>query len=531
MKKNTLLFIIIIAIFTIGIVPKTFQNDTFFNIAIGEYILNNGIDMQEHFSWIDNLSYTYSHWAFDIIIYLLYKYFSLTGIYAFVIIFSITINVTLFMCLKKLYKYPIISLLVTLISSYIIQTCFTARSQIISFLCFIIEIFCLEQFISTNKKRYPIVLILLSIIIANFHAATWPLILILFMPYMACGFLKVLSAKNIYKFCAKILEKKLKKLDPSSSEAEQCKKDIDDYLRLSNQKSILESSKLEIKESYNLKNLLILFLIISFTGLLTPIHNVPYTYIINSMLGKSNFEANSSIDFIKEMQPVIPVANLGFLCFTILIVIFLSSNLTKLKLEHLFLLIGLYLMALNSNRYVYLLVFLGSYPLCYLLSQYVNEEKIKFLENGIANIIILIFLFTFTCTFSGYKVIKNLSINYIDETFYPIGAVEYIKTNLDYKNMRIYNSYNYGSYLMLNDIPVFIDSRLDVYCSEFNDTNIFRDYIYTTNGKENYKDIFSSYDFTHILLYKDEITSKYIKYDNDYNLLYEDEYFLLYEKV
>lgn len=531
MKKNTLFFIIIIAIFTIGIVPKQFQNDTFFNISIGKYILNNGIDMQEHFSWIDNLSYTYSHWAFDIIIYLFYDYFGFMGIYFFIIIFSITINITLFMFLKKLYKYPIISLIVTLVSSYIIQNCFTARSQIISFLCFIIEIFCLEQFITTNKKRYPITLIILSIIIANFHAATWPLVLVLFMPYIACGFLKCLSSKSIYKFCAKILEKKLKKLDPSSLKAQKYKKDIDDYLRLSNKKGILESSKLEIKESYNIKNLLILFLIISFTGLLTPIHNVPYTYIINSMLGESNFETNSSIDFISEMQPIVPASNLCFLCFTILIVIFVSSNLTKLKLEHLFLLIGLYIMTISSSRYVYLLVFLGSYPLCDLLSQCVNKEKMNFLENGIANIVIFTVLFIFTFTFSSYKIIKNLSIDYVDESFYPIGAVEYIKTNLDYKNMRIYNSYNNGSYLMLNDIPVFIDSRLDVYCSEFNDTNVFRDYVYVTHGKKNYKDIFSSYDFTHILLYKNEVTSQYIKYDDDYNLLYEDDYFLLYEKI
>lgn len=531
MKKNTLFYIIIIIIFTVGIVPKQFQNDTFFNISIGKYIINNGIDMQEHFSWIDGLSYTYSHWAFDIVIYFLYKSFSFLGIYSFVIIFSIILNITLFMLLKKLYKYPIISLLVTLISSYIIQDCFTARSQIISFLCFIVEIFCIEQFIVTNKVKYPILLIALSIIVANFHAATWPLILVLFMPYIACGFLKFLSTKNIYKFCAKVLEKKLEKLNPNSLKAEKCKKDIDDYLRLANKKGELESSKLEIKENYNLKNLLILFLIISFTGLLTPIHKVPYTYIINSMFGKSNFGTNYSVDFIQEMQPIIPASNLGFLCFTMLIVIFVSSNLTKLKLEHLFLLIGLYIMTICSSRYVYLLVFLGSYPLCHLLSQYVNEEKMKFLENGIASKIFFIFFFILTSIFSSHQIIKNLSIDYVDKTFYPIGAVEYIKTNLDYKNIRIYNSYNNGSYLMLNDIPVFIDSRLDVYCSEFNNTNVFRDYVYATNGKENYKDVFSNYDFTHILLYKNEIISQYIKYDDDYNLLYEDDYFLLYEKV
>lgn len=96
--------------------------------------------------------------------------------------------------------------------------------------------------------------------------------------------------------------------------------------------------------------------------------------------------------------------------------------------------------------------------------------------------------------------------------------------------MRIYNSYNNGSYLMLNDIPIFIDSRLDVYCSEFNDTDVFYDYVQVAQGKQNYEDIFTKNDFTHILIYNDEIIYNYIKNDENYKVLYEDEYFTLYER-
>ena len=44
-KKLIVALSIIVAIFTIGIIEKTFQNDTFFNISIGKYILENGIDI------------------------------------------------------------------------------------------------------------------------------------------------------------------------------------------------------------------------------------------------------------------------------------------------------------------------------------------------------------------------------------------------------------------------------------------------------------------------------------------------------
>lgn len=188
-RKIAIIFSIIIAIFTIGIVPKTFQNDTFFNISIGNYLLENRtIDMQEHFSWVKGLTYTYSHWAFDIVTYLIYNVFGFTGIYVGVIIFAIITNIILFNLLNKRNKSPIIALIITLISIYIIRSAYTARSQIVSFVCFIIEIYAIEKFIETNKKRYGVLLVILSIIIANFHAATWPLYLVLFMPYLGAAF-------------------------------------------------------------------------------------------------------------------------------------------------------------------------------------------------------------------------------------------------------------------------------------------------------------------------------------------------------
>ena len=61
------------------------------------------------------------------------------------------------------------------------------------------------------------------------------------------------------------------------------------------------------------------------------------------------------------------------------------------------------------------------------------------------------------------KLLIISNIDYVNESLYPTKAVEYIKENIDYKNMRVYNSYNFGSYLMLHDIPVFIDSRADLY--------------------------------------------------------------------
>lgn len=539
MEKNQkkLLFIlsIVVAIFTIGVVPKTFQNDTFFNIAIGEYISKNGIDMEDHFSWVpDNLDYGYSHWAFDIVTYQIYNHFGFTGIYVAVIIFSMITTVTLFNLLSKRSKSPIIAFSVTLLSTYIVNEAFTARSQLISFLCFIIEIYCIEQFIETNQKRYAFLLIIQSIIVANFHAATWPLLLVLFLPYIAPPILNIFSSKNIYKLCIKKLEKKISKLPKESEKIEEHKKDIAYYQKLIDEpKGKYYDYKIIHSQNYNLRNLIILMIIISFTGLITPIHGTPYTYIIKSMFGPSNFENTISINYIGEMQALIPIESLGFIIFSIIILGFLIFVPSKLKLEHVFLLLGLLLMTLTSKRYCYLLVLLGAYPLVSIITSAVNlliEDDIKLLEKIFIHPIAVSILIVLASIFSMSNVLEKINHPYVNQKLYPVEAVEYIKNNLDYENIKIFNSYNNGSYLMLNHIPVFIDSRLDVYCSEFNDTDIFKDFIYSSYGYQNYKEIFDKYNFSHVLLEKTSTISHYISSDSDYTLIHEDDSYVLYEK-
>ena len=66
MKIFNVVAIIVISIFAISISPKGLQNDTFYTVTIGELITQNGIDMKDHFSWNQDLHYTYPHWLYDV---------------------------------------------------------------------------------------------------------------------------------------------------------------------------------------------------------------------------------------------------------------------------------------------------------------------------------------------------------------------------------------------------------------------------------------------------------------------------------
>ena len=72
-SKFNILAVVLIVVFAISLTPLTLQNDTFYSIKIGEYILENGITMQDPFSWHENLPYVFPHWAYDVCTYLVYN--------------------------------------------------------------------------------------------------------------------------------------------------------------------------------------------------------------------------------------------------------------------------------------------------------------------------------------------------------------------------------------------------------------------------------------------------------------------------
>ena len=62
---------------------------------------------------------------------------------------------------------------------------------------------------------------------------------------------------------------------------------------------------------------------------------------------------------------------------------------------------------------------------------------------------------------------------YLDDFSYPVEATKFLyqymeENEIDIKDLHLYNEYNYGSYLLLQGIPVFFVSRCDLYTPEFN---------------------------------------------------------------
>ena len=534
--RFTIMAVILIAIFCFAISPVTLQNDTFYTIKIGEHILQNGIDMKDPFSWHENLQYTYPHWLYDVVIYLVYSIGGQVGIYISTIVLSITLGLTMYLVNTKLTKNKLTSFVLTIGAMYLLRNYIAARAQLVTFILFILTVYFIEMFLETKKKRYAVGLIIIPIIIANVHLAVFPFYFVLYLPYIAEYMIYILSNTEIILVTAKIDRLNKKILKTTNEDEIQKIKDEINRLEQKNEKTINKKEKInanpykiKIRGNNNVKALIIIMIICLFTGFLTPLGTTPYTYLIKTMQGTTTHN-------ISEHLPLTLVDNLEFMCTLVLFIAILTFTDTKIRLSDLFMLGGLIFLTFYTRRqfsmFTLICVIILNRLINALLDKY-DPEGCKKAIKKMTTITGMIVTICLVLTISVIQYKPKMNDHFIDENSYPVGAATYILENLDIKNIKLYNEYNYGSYLIFRGIPVFIDSRADLYAPEFNPgVEVFNDYINLSNVDiDNVEEKLDKYGITHMLMYKKSKLRKFVEQNTEkYNLLYEDDNFCLFER-
>ena len=338
--KFTILAIVLIAIFCIAITPVTLQNDTFYTIKIGEHISKYGIDMQDPFSWHEDLAYTYQQWIYDLITYYIYSAFGKTGIYITTCILSVILGLSIYFINTKIVKNQPISFIITIGTMYLIKSYIAARAQLVTFILFVLTIYFIERFLETKKKRYGIGLIIIPILIANLHVAVFPFYFVLYLPYIAEYFIVNFFDFAIYrKFDIFILKLKIKKLSKKQNNQERIEKikqkleEIEiknDRIKVKRTKDLQNPYKIKLTNNKNVKWLILIMIICLFTGFLTPLGTTPYTYLIKTMEGNTTQNIN-------EHLPMTLIEEKDVMCTLIIFLAILIFTKTKIRLSDLFL--------------------------------------------------------------------------------------------------------------------------------------------------------------------------------------------------
>ena len=559
--KFTILAVAAIIIFSAAICPVTLQNDTFYTIKIGEHIVQNkAIDMQDPFSWHSDLPYTYPHWAYDVMIYLIYNAGGMVGIFISTVIFACILGITIYFTNLKISKNRLISFLLTLGMMFMLKDFIAARAQLVTFILFELTILLIEQFLDTKKKRYAVGIVLISIAIANLHCAVWPFFFVLFLPYIAEYLIFEFIDKNVfYKIKIKYHEIRIKdfkneneklikankqeKIDKNNKQIEREIKKLE-YAKILQEKRLARREqkrenpyKIRYYKNGAAKWLILIMIICAFTGLLTPLGDTPYTYLYKTMQGNTTKSINEHLPLTlidcKEMLITL-VMFLAILIFTD----------AKIRAKDLFMLSGLALLMFMTRRQMSMFTLFGGAILAKMIVEILEkydeggtEEFTKIMTSTLGTIatMLLVILILFT------EVVAKKDNKFISVSSYPVNAAEWIKENLDLSQIKLYNEYNYGSYLLYKEIPVFIDSRADLYAPEFNGErnedgtysgrDIFSDYIGVSGISKYYENVFENYEITHCIVYRNSKLNMLLSRDDKYKKLYSDDYFIIYERT
>lgn len=460
------IFIILTIITCIFLLKTNFDNDTYWLINTGKYIINNGFPLHDPFTIHEGLKSIIQQWLSTIIFYLTYEYFGRIGLMVLLTLCYMLLSYILYKtCVLVSDGNRYISIFVVFFLTLFLSFFIALRPQIFSYIIFSSEIYLLESYVKTKKNNLLFFSPLLSVLLINIHSAVWLLFFIFFIPY-------------IIEY---IIYKKLK------------------------------------KDIFKLKPLAIIYILSALVGLINPYGYNSLLYLFKSV--------NKSLYNISEMMSPDFKCIFGIIIFIIIIIIAISyiKYNKNIKIRYSLLTIGTLYMSLSSIRNLSLFVII-SIPL--VLNQIKHIKK----ENQNKFKIPAIFYVVCFCIIFGLFKYSFIKSNNTFETYYtPSKAVNYIKKNLPPDRIKLFNNFETGGYIEYNGIKPFIDSRAELFLKSINNkSDILIYYQKIISGRIHYNDLNKNFKITHFLINKDSLLYIYIKKDPAYKIIYEDKLFVIF---
>lgn len=529
-KERKLLFFLSMFIGLLFI-SRDLNNDIWFLLSDGRYVMNYGWPTTDPLSMHQGLDFVMQQWLSAIIFWQSYVIGGESGPIAIVYMVS-TLTILAYYNLLTIVSNGNKQIAIASTALIFLLPCLifmVTRPQIFSILIFILTITLLEKSIHTLPKKRYLSFFLLSILLINLHAAMWPLMLILCLPYIA---------------------EKIIQIDPKGIFLHEITLSWHEYGR-------------------------VLFVII-IGGFINPYGLDAMTYTSHSY----GIEVINAI--VSEMQPLIFNDILGKIVFLLIgFLIFMYSH-EKFPLRWPFISLGMAILALSAARSSFLFFTIGLFPVVYYLRHYLKNisfsvQPIKVNKNFCITMMILILL-TYTYTFymnwhtfilyftkiplflligiffvmaiiaiiewryGNLRKIQSVPMRClifltISTTIFSISpliiqssitppfikqATDYIIADNDKESPIIWVGYNNGGYLEFRGLKPYLDPRAEVFLKANNhQKDILQEYHDLETSAITYQDFLSRYDFDYILTVKNDLMYQYLEEDPHYKLVLE----------
>lgn len=457
---------------------KIFDNDIWFLLNSGRYIMNYGIPNIEPFTIHNNLEFVMQQWLSSVIYWLAYNNCGEVGIYlvmisTFILIVFVMYKITSLISNGKF----LISYTITMYFSIMLSLTIRSRPMIFTLLLLTFELYSLEKYIASNNRIYLLILPILSFLSINLHAAMWPILFIILIPYIIDSF-----GFKYKSFCCQHYEKKF---------------------------------------------LIFIVVIMVLIAIFNPYGTKSMTYLFRS------YGYPEISNYVNEMKP--PNINHGygvfvFSLFFVIIITYIFFRGGKTKIRYILLTFGTGLLALSSNRSFPFFMICSIFPLAYYLKDVNIKLPLKHLPNNdtkLRKTLILAVIILLVCNvFIGNDRIVDNEFNDLEE------IIEYIIKNYDLSHIILYTAYKEGSYTQFMGLKSYIDPRAEVFVKKNNKKDdIMKEYTNLQDGKIYYKNVLDKYKFTHLIVSESDILFTYLPYDEDYEIVKSNKSYILFKKI
>lgn len=490
------LFILLFAVspFTMA-VRETLDPDMWWHLRAGEYILHNGIPHLDVFSFtVPSHEWITHEWLSEVIMWVIYQAAGLPGlIIAFAAITTATFGLVYLVCAGRPYLAAFVILLAALTSAIV----WGVRPQMFSLLLTAVVVFIVERYRSGRFTHRALWLLPPLIAVwANLHSG-YLLGIVLLATYV--------GGEAVQRFFVSRITN-----SPSS------------VRQVSNFPAILTWPQI--------RNLAFITILSFLAAALNP--NGPSIWIYPfSTLGSSAMQT-----YIQEWHSP-DFHHFYFWPFGLLIILGLTSWLyshyrpafTELLLfggtaaagfisARNIPIFAVVVPAIISRHLLSALNQTSAYP---LLSGQSNPSRTTRLM-AVLNWFLLAFAVFAALGWTAGKILGN------EEAIaarYPVQAVDYLES-AGLSEARIYNSYNWGGYLIWRGLPVFVDGRADVYGDDF----LFF-YRRAYDATPRWQDPLKEYDVEYVLMEQESPLGVVLEASGQWSLIYEDEQANLFRRI
>lgn len=477
-KKKLWFLMAMFLILPMLFIQAEIDNDLWFMLNHGRYILTHGFSSIEPFTVHEGLTFSFEKWLACVIFWKIYSIGGAKAIYVFVVAVGAAITAVFYkLCMLVSDKNHVVSCFVT---GFTLLSCFTAfmvsRPQIFGYLFMMIELFLLEKYVREGSWKYLIPLPFISILWMQLHSTMWIICFIVMLPYLCeCKWFNGIRGLTA--------------------------------------------------QSYKKKPLLITMALMFGGGFINPYGAHSVFYLLESLknsklmnVGISELQ-KTSINYITIFAFVI-AANILFFWF----------KRRKVPVRYALLCAGTFLMGLYAVRNMAFFTLAGGAVVAWEFKDI--EIPNKWTKHGLDILVIgipCIALYAILSTVS-----PNADIGYFDDLYSRTSckeAVDYLAKETNRQDdIRLFTTFNDGAYAEFKGFKCYIDPRAEVFIKDVNKkADIMDEYAELNANKITYQEIQDKYDFDYWLADKGDGYALYMQYDSAYENIYEDDYCIIFK--